>query len=264
MIDRLERVRAATIAQVQGVAAGGGCVIALACDLRVCTPEATFGVPVARTLGNCLSAANYARLRDLIGPAGVKDLMFTGRLIDGHEAARSGWSTAVVDGACDRRRGPRARRDDRRQRAADDPRDQGSAAPHPGARAARPVGDRRPDHDVLPERGLQGRRAGVPGQEAPCSRALRLEHVEELTAEHAEPQSSFGEFCELAVNSDALSGQELDRRVHAAAAERHAGGGQRHLDAASVPASISSLKSPRWPMRKAFPSAGRGRRRATG
>ena len=63
VIDRLERVRAATIAQVQGVAAGGGCAIALACDLRVCTPDARFGVPVARTLGNCLSAANYARLR---------------------------------------------------------------------------------------------------------------------------------------------------------------------------------------------------------
>ena len=69
MIDRLERVAVPTIAQVHGLAAGGGCVIALACDLRVCTPSAQFGVPIARTLGNCLSAANYARLVDLIGPA---------------------------------------------------------------------------------------------------------------------------------------------------------------------------------------------------
>ena len=108
VIDRLERVRAATIAQIEGVAAGGGCAIAIACDLRVCTPESRFGVPVARTLGNCLSAANYARLRDLVGPARVKDLMFTGRLVDGHEAAAIGLVTRVVERACNRRSGPRA------------------------------------------------------------------------------------------------------------------------------------------------------------
>src|SRR6185503_10494663 len=53
VVDRLERVTPVTIAQVHGVAAGGGCMIALACDLRVCTPAAQFGVPIARTLGNC-------------------------------------------------------------------------------------------------------------------------------------------------------------------------------------------------------------------
>jgi enoyl-CoA hydratase/carnithine racemase len=97
VIDRLERVRAATIAQVQGVAAGGGCVIALACDLRVCTPDARFGVPIARTLGNCLSAANYSRLLDLVGPARLKDLLFTGRLMDGPEAFSAGLVNRLVD-----------------------------------------------------------------------------------------------------------------------------------------------------------------------
>jgi enoyl-CoA hydratase/carnithine racemase len=96
VIDRLERVRAATIAQVEGVAAGGGCVIAIACDLRVCTPESRFGVPIARTLGNCLSAANYRRLTDLVGPARVKDLLFTGRLVDGAEALAIGLVNRVV------------------------------------------------------------------------------------------------------------------------------------------------------------------------
>jgi len=56
-------------------------------------------VPVARTLGNCLSAANYTRLRDLVGPGKVKELMFTGRLIDGNEALSIGLVNRVVDAA---------------------------------------------------------------------------------------------------------------------------------------------------------------------
>ena len=97
IIDRVERVKIPTIAQVHGVAAGGGCAIALACDLRVCTPDARFGVPVARTLGNCLSAANYARVIDLIGPAKTKEMMFTGRLIDAVEAARLGLVSKMAE-----------------------------------------------------------------------------------------------------------------------------------------------------------------------
>ncbi|MFN2446034.1 MAG: enoyl-CoA hydratase/isomerase family protein [Vicinamibacterales bacterium] len=96
VVDRLERVVVPTIAQVEGVAAGGGCVIALACDLRVCTPKARFGVPIARTLGNCLSAANYARFIDLIGPARTKDLLFTGRFVDVAEAQQIGLVTRLA------------------------------------------------------------------------------------------------------------------------------------------------------------------------
>ena len=99
VIGRLEALTIPTIAQVQGVAAGGGCVIALACDLRVCTPAARFGVPIARTLGNCLSAANCARILDLIGPARTKDLLFTGRLIDLREAESLGLVTRTVEPA---------------------------------------------------------------------------------------------------------------------------------------------------------------------
>jgi enoyl-CoA hydratase/carnithine racemase len=99
VIDRLERVRVATIAQVEGVATGGGCVLALACDLRVCTPESRFGVPIARTLGNCLSAANCGRLLDAVGPARLKDLLFTGRLVEGGEALAIGLVNRVVDAA---------------------------------------------------------------------------------------------------------------------------------------------------------------------
>jgi enoyl-CoA hydratase/carnithine racemase len=97
VFDRLERVRVPTIAQIQGAATGGGCVIALCCDLRVCTHDSKLGVPIARTLGNCLSASNYARLLDLVGPARAKDLMFTGRLIDAAEAASVGLVNRIVD-----------------------------------------------------------------------------------------------------------------------------------------------------------------------
>jgi enoyl-CoA hydratase/carnithine racemase len=96
VLDRLERVTKPTIAQVQGVAAGGGCAIALTCDLRVATPESTFGIPIARTLGNCLSAATSARLVDLIGPARVKDLLFSGRLVGAEEACAIGLVNRIV------------------------------------------------------------------------------------------------------------------------------------------------------------------------
>ena len=96
VLDRLERVAKPTIAQVEGVAAGGGCAIALTCDLRVATPEATFGIPIARTLGNCLSGASYSRLLDVMSPGAVKDMLFTGRLIGGHEAQALGIVNRLV------------------------------------------------------------------------------------------------------------------------------------------------------------------------
>src|SRR3954447_22708665 len=97
VIDRVEAVAGATIAQVEGVAAGGGCAIALACDLRVCTANARFGVPVARTLGNCLSATNCSRILELVGPSHLKDMMFTGRLLDAVEAQRVGLVSRLAD-----------------------------------------------------------------------------------------------------------------------------------------------------------------------
>jgi enoyl-CoA hydratase/carnithine racemase len=99
VLDRLDRVSKPTIAQVQGVAAGGGCAIAFTCDLRVATPEATFGIPIARTLGNCLSGASYSRLVDLMGPGAAKDMLFTGRLIAGEEATALGLVNRLVAAA---------------------------------------------------------------------------------------------------------------------------------------------------------------------
>jgi enoyl-CoA hydratase len=103
-IDRslgaLERCRVPTIAAIQGACTGGGAGIAACCDLRIAARSARFGFPVARTLGNCLSMQNYARLAALLGPARVKDIIFRARLIEAEEALAIGLvSELVADGA---------------------------------------------------------------------------------------------------------------------------------------------------------------------
>jgi enoyl-CoA hydratase/carnithine racemase len=96
VLQRLEEVQKPTIAHVQGVAAGGGCAIAFTCDLRVATPESTFGIPIAKTLGNCLSGASYSRLIELMGPAAVKDLLFTGRFLSAADAQGLGLVSRIA------------------------------------------------------------------------------------------------------------------------------------------------------------------------
>lgn len=96
VIGRLESVTKPTIAAIAGYAVGGGAAIALACDLRYCTPESQIGVPIARTLGNCLSMANYARLVDLLGPARTKELLFRAQLVSAEEARQVGLVNAIV------------------------------------------------------------------------------------------------------------------------------------------------------------------------
>jgi enoyl-CoA hydratase len=96
VLGAVERCRVPTIAAIAGAATGGGAGIAAACDLRIAAANARFGFPVARTLGNCLSMNNYARLSALIGPARVKDLVFTARLIEAPEAHAIGLVSKVL------------------------------------------------------------------------------------------------------------------------------------------------------------------------
>lgn len=96
VIGRLESLPRPTIAMVRGYAVGGGAALALACDLRICAPDARFGVPIARTLGNCLSMNNYSRLVDLIGPARAKELLFTARLVGASDALHMGLANEIV------------------------------------------------------------------------------------------------------------------------------------------------------------------------
>ena len=99
VVGRLETVRVPTIALVDGFAMGSGLALAAACDLRICTPAAVFGLPIARTVGNCLSMENYARLAALLGEARVKDIVFTARRVAAGEALAIGLATEVVEDA---------------------------------------------------------------------------------------------------------------------------------------------------------------------
>jgi enoyl-CoA hydratase/carnithine racemase len=93
---RVARVKKPVIAQVQGFAVGGGFAIAMGADLRVATPESKFGIPTARTLGNCLSMTAYARIMAHLGPALLKEMMFTARLLTADELHRVGFVNEVV------------------------------------------------------------------------------------------------------------------------------------------------------------------------
>jgi enoyl-CoA hydratase len=98
-VGRVDRLRTPAIALVDGYAVGAGLAIAAACDLRVCTPGAQFGLPIARTLGNCLSMSGYARLVAILGEARTKDVVFTARMVGAEEALAAGLVTAVVPDA---------------------------------------------------------------------------------------------------------------------------------------------------------------------
>lgn len=95
VLTALLRFPKPTVAAIQGYAVGGGMALASACDLRYANPGAQLGIPVARTLGNCLALHNYRRLQDLLGPMRLKELIFTGRLMDAAEALSVGFLTAV-------------------------------------------------------------------------------------------------------------------------------------------------------------------------
>jgi enoyl-CoA hydratase len=89
-LEVIERCPVPIIAAVNGFCTGGGAAIAAVCDFRIGTTTAQFGFPIARTLGNCLSMANYARLVALVGPQRVKEMLLLAKLIDAETALRIG------------------------------------------------------------------------------------------------------------------------------------------------------------------------------
>ena len=92
----LDRSPIPTIAAVNGYALGGGCEVAIACDIRIAAENATFGFPEVG-LGILPGMGGTQRLPRLIGPALAKELIFTGRRISAGEAREIGLVNRVVD-----------------------------------------------------------------------------------------------------------------------------------------------------------------------
>ncbi|MEQ1807297.1 MAG: enoyl-CoA hydratase/isomerase family protein [Burkholderiaceae bacterium] len=96
-LGRIGRVKKPVIAQIQGFAVGGGFGIAAGADVRVATPDSSFGVPIARTLGNCLSMRAYASFVEILGASRLKEMMLTARLLGAEEARAAGFVHHIVD-----------------------------------------------------------------------------------------------------------------------------------------------------------------------
>lgn len=85
-----------TLAVVEGWCVGGGVAIATGCDFRLATPSAKFGVPIARTLGNCLSVANLARLSAAFGMQRVRRMLLLAEMIGADEALACGYLQEIA------------------------------------------------------------------------------------------------------------------------------------------------------------------------
>lgn len=92
----LARAATPTIAFIDGDCVGGGCGLAMACDIRVATPRARFAITPAK-LGLIYPLHDTKLLVDLVGPGQAKRLLFTGEMIDAAEALRIGLIEAIAD-----------------------------------------------------------------------------------------------------------------------------------------------------------------------
>lgn len=86
-----------TVALIEGWAVGGGLAIATACDFRLATPGSQLGVPIAKTLGNCLSVANVARLSAAFGPQRVKRMLMLAEMVGADEALACGYLHQIAE-----------------------------------------------------------------------------------------------------------------------------------------------------------------------
>jgi enoyl-CoA hydratase/carnithine racemase len=97
VVNRLEEVTVPTVAVVDGYCLGGGLALAAVCDLRIASRSSRFGVPIARTLGNCLSMNSISVLVSRLGAPRTLDLLLRARLLDAEQAAAAGFVTEICD-----------------------------------------------------------------------------------------------------------------------------------------------------------------------
>lgn len=96
-IAAVEAVEKPVLAAISGPCTGGGAVLAAVCDLRVGAADAKIGIPIARTLGNCISVANAARMVAVLGPSRTMELLLSARLLGAEEALATGFLTTLVE-----------------------------------------------------------------------------------------------------------------------------------------------------------------------
>ncbi|HJP77601.1 MAG TPA: enoyl-CoA hydratase [Pseudonocardiaceae bacterium] len=97
ILNRLAEVTVPTIAAIDGFCVGAGLAIASACDLRISRPDARFGVPIARTVGNCLSAATIGLISGRLGESRTMELLLTARLATAEELAPTGFLAEITE-----------------------------------------------------------------------------------------------------------------------------------------------------------------------
>ena len=98
LYDVVEAYEKPTIAAVNGFALGGGCELAMACDIRIAADTARFGLPETN-LSVLPAAGGTQRLARLVGTGRAIEMILTGRLVDAAEAERIGLVTSVVPGS---------------------------------------------------------------------------------------------------------------------------------------------------------------------
>lgn len=90
-VTRLQRLRVPVVAVITGHCYGAGLLLAAASDIRIATPSSRFGVPVAKTMGNCLSVNSMCLLRERLGSSIVSDMLIRSRAYTADQLGQSGF-----------------------------------------------------------------------------------------------------------------------------------------------------------------------------